>query len=131
MATLLRNTTLHFSRRSEGYQPLDQSQGTNRDDAGGRITFLRRKSSGNAITITPFSHKRDRARKRLIYLQTYKLTYINPSTKERSRKLNKAAIKVRSLVVSFLSFVRAGSLRSCNSGKATSASSPSPIRRCF
>ncbi|KAK3039564.1 hypothetical protein RJ639_027708 [Escallonia herrerae] len=71
------------------------------------------------------SYKRDRARKRQIFLQTYKLASVSSSRKaSSSQKLKKAVIKVKSAIVSILSFMCGSSLRSCNSKSAIEASSP-------
>ncbi|KAK2993235.1 hypothetical protein RJ640_015714 [Escallonia rubra] len=133
MTTLLRNTTLHFSRRStEGYEPLDQRNAKTAEDGRWRRAISRRKSNGNNRMMRSVSYKRDRARKRQIFLQTYKLASVSSSRTASSRqKLKKAVIKVKSAVVSILSFMRGSSLRSCNSKSAIEASSPRIVRRCF
>ncbi|CAK9151350.1 unnamed protein product [Ilex paraguariensis] len=132
MTTLVRNTTRHFSRRCEGYGPLDHSAEANPEYGHGRRTFSRRKSSTeHPNKMTSLSYRRDRARKRHIFLQTYKLAYMDSSGKSRSRKLKKLAVKLKSAVVSVVSFIRLNSLRTFNYRSAICASSPSSIRNCF
>ncbi|KAJ9550137.1 hypothetical protein OSB04_014182 [Centaurea solstitialis] len=78
-----------------------------------------------------------RARSRHIFLQGYKLSMYT-TTKGKLRrsnndhmKLKKAMVKVKTMVVSVLSFMRAGSLKRCNSKSAIAASSPNRVQRCF
>ena len=76
-----------------------------------------------------FSYRRKRARQRQIFLRTYKLGSMDSSRKSGVRKLKKFVVKVKTVVVSVLSFMRADTLKSCNSGSAICASSPSRIAR--
>ncbi|EYU26143.1 hypothetical protein MIMGU_mgv1a018796mg [Erythranthe guttata] len=78
-------------------------------------------------------YRRDRARKRQIFLKTYKLgSSIRSGDKlTRSRKLKKMVVKVKSAVLSVLSFMRGGALRSCSSRSAIRASTPAPLVKFY
>ncbi|KAL6963415.1 hypothetical protein U1Q18_001499 [Sarracenia purpurea var. burkii] len=135
MNTLIRNTTLHFSRRSVDayYQPVDQGgDDAGNENRGGRRTFSRRKSDDRPRNMTTsLSFRRDRAKKRQIFLRTYKLASSEYSPeKSRGRKLKKFAIKLKSVVVSVVSFVRFKSLLTscCHISPPASSSSPVPKR---
>lgn len=159
METLVRNATLRFSRRVEGYEPLNptgqvlersrdgddhvsQQQQVSfsrpqdyREDNHGRKSMLSRpksyrKNQDNNMMKNSLSRRRDRARNRHIFLQSYKLASMETSRKySKTKKLKRAVVKVKSLVVSVLSFIRGGdSFRSCNSRSAISASLPVPNR---
>ncbi|KAL1562432.1 hypothetical protein AAHA92_05011 [Salvia divinorum] len=116
-----RNPTVRFSRMNEefGYNAGARS--------GGWRIFSTRRSGQNLMT--SWSYRRDRARKRQIFLQTYKLGYVSSDGEKlmRSRKLKKMAVKVKSAVVSALQFFRGGALRSCNSRAAIPAVSPARV----
>ncbi|KAL3509413.1 hypothetical protein ACH5RR_028814 [Cinchona calisaya] len=159
MDTLVRNTTLRFSRRrTDGYEPLngavDRDAGRARDDDYGRQRTISRPRSHkqhspynmmvdsfgqrtfsrprnqkqqSPVMMNSFSHRRNRARQRQIFLQTYKLESMDSASKCRARKLKKFVVKVKTVVVSVLSFMRGNTLKSCNSGAAICASSPSRI----
>ncbi|PSS16313.1 Beta-(1--_2)glucan export ATP-binding/permease protein like [Actinidia chinensis var. chinensis] len=130
MNTLVRNTTLHFSRRSSAaYQPLDQGGEATGDDSPSRRTFSKRKSTDQPRKITTsLSFKLERAKRRQVFLRTYKLASLDGSKKSRSRKLKKFAVKVKSVFVSVVSFVRFNSLRSC---KSPHASSPTSVQKWY
>lgn len=118
MEAVSRNATVRFSRMSEEYHSYD---GGARGGGGWRI-FSTRRSNHNLMT--SWSYRRDRARKRQIFLQTYKLG--NDSSDEklmRSRKLKKMVVRVKTAVVSALAFMGGGALRSCNSRAAIPAAS--------
>lgn len=129
MNTLVRNTTLRFSRRFDHgflYGPVDEKIGE--DNNCGRISSSRRKVINNQRLRTCFSYRRDRAKKRQIFLQSYKLGSDTSEKICKSRKLKKAANKVKSVAVSVVSFTRISSLiRSYNSIRAFS---PTRIRAC-
>lgn len=146
MNTLLRNaSTIRLSRRKSGhglYKPLDQvdhSTTITDDDKYKKISRSRRrvvsyvhrdfynKESSNYYSVR--NYKRERAKKRLIFLQSYKLGSSDSEKLFKSRKLKKVAIKVQSVAVSFVSFMRRSSLRSCKSGLAITAVF-SPTRIC-
>ncbi|KAH6825156.1 hypothetical protein C2S53_008702 [Perilla frutescens var. hirtella] len=125
-AATSRNPTVRFSRMTEEYSyDADQARGGGRHNHGWRI-FSTRRSSQNLMT--SWSYKRDRARKRQIFLQTYKLGYASSGEKLlRSRKLKKMVVKVKSAVVSVLAFMRGGAFKSCNSRSAIPAASPARV----
>lgn len=137
MDSLVKNTTLRFSRRFDHgflYEPLDhQSNDKIGDDHIYRkISTSRRKGR----LTTSFSYRRDRAKKRQIFLQSYKLGSDNSTTTSssekicKSRKLKTVANKVKSVAVSVVSFMRASSLRSCKSGLVIRAISRTRIQTC-
>ena len=105
-----RNPTVGFSRINEEFGAR----------SGGWRIFSTRRSGQNLMS--SWSYRRDRARKRQLFLQTYKLGYVSSDDGKlmRSRKLKKMAIKVKSA----LQFFRGGALRSCNSRAAIPAVSP-------
>lgn len=118
------------SSHKEQYSPY-HSMG----DSFGQGTFSRPRSQKQQHRQSPlmmnysFSYRRNRARQRQIFLQTYKLGSTDSSGKSGVRKLKKFVVKVKTVVVSVLSFMRADTLKSCNSGSAICASSPSRISR--
>lgn len=115
---MLRNTTLRFSRRSL-YEPLDGDDNNYRKITSSRRKVISHVHPGDYNKASGNNYKRERAKKRLIFLQSYKLGS-DSGKLLKSRKLKKAAIKVKSVAVSFVSFVRISSLRSCKSGLAIS-----------
>ncbi|CAA0808815.1 Unknown protein [Striga hermonthica] len=74
--------------------------------------------------VRSLSYRKDRARRRQIYLQTYKLGSGSREECLRYPKLKKMAVKVKNVVVSTLAFMRGGELRPCTSPLAIRASSP-------
>ncbi|KAL3632316.1 hypothetical protein CASFOL_025300 [Castilleja foliolosa] len=85
------------SRNSYSYNVEAKRQGHH----GMRIT----RDVNNAMI-----YRRDRARKRLIFLQSYKLGSVESSGKfMKSRKLNKMVVKVKTAMVSVLAFMSAPS----------------------
>nr|KAJ0192823.1 hypothetical protein LSAT_V11C800442300 [Lactuca sativa] len=141
MNTIARTTTLRrLNHRYPAYEHLNQTSNQSR---GWRAFSTRRtittafgrvKSQNNDTTMSPVCDKRDRvrARSRHVFLQGYKLSMYTTNGKLRSEiKLKKAMVKVKTMVVSVLSFMRAASLKRCNSKSAIAASSPHPIHRCF
>ncbi|KAF1885371.1 hypothetical protein Lal_00029260 [Lupinus albus] len=112
MSTLVRNTTLAFSRRHR-YEHLG----------------LRDKEN----LIKSISYRRRRAKQRKIFLTTYKLSSLDNNfvleTKKSKLKIKKVAVKVKKIMASVLMFMRTGSFRSCNSSSAISATSPVSNRK--
>lgn len=123
MNTLAKNSTLRRSKRHDHgffYAQVDQ----NREKIGEDGKFFRINSRRKVINVsklrTSLSYRRDRARKRQIFLQSYNLSgssssedTSSASDKNRnSKKLKKAAEKVKSVAVSVVSFMRISSLRS-------------------
>jgi len=109
MNTLVRNTTLTFSRR-QGYELLGLQ--------------------GKEKTLKSVSYRRRRAKQRKIFLTTYKLSSLNTFVEQPQRpKIKRVAVKVKKIVNTVLFFMRTGSFRSCSSKSAISASSPVPIRK--
>lgn len=124
MDAVSRNPTVRFSRMNDDY-----SYSTAARSGGGWRIFSTRRSGQNLMT--SWSYRRDRARKRQIFLQTYKLGYVSSDSDKlmRSRKLKKMVVKVKSAAVAALAFVRGGALRSCNSRSAIPATSPARVAR--
>ncbi|GAA0148806.1 hypothetical protein LIER_08145 [Lithospermum erythrorhizon] len=125
MNTLVRNTTLGLSRRGDDYEPLDQS-GDDYDEKGSNY-FSRPKYHHNKNQMNilhSVSYRLDRARKRHVFLQTYKLSPMNSSRKsvKTNGKLKKIVTKVTCLVSSIV--------RSCKSSSAICSTSPSRVMRC-
>ncbi|KAI3736177.1 hypothetical protein L6452_15713 [Arctium lappa] len=143
MNTISRTTTLRrLNPRFTAYEPLDK---TTKQGRGWRAFSTRRTSTAfgqiktqnyndqDQTTMSPVSDRRDRARSRHIFLQGYKLSMYTTQGKLKSdhMKVKKAMVKVKTMVVSVLSFMRAASLKRCNSKSAIAASSPNRIHRCF
>lgn len=107
MSTLVRNTTLTFSRRNR-YELLGLQ--------------------GKDKMVKSISYRRRRAKQRQIFLTTYKLSSLNSNTfvepQKPKLKLKKVAVKVKKIVTSVLMFMRVGSFRSCSSRSQISATSP-------
>ncbi|KAJ8527816.1 hypothetical protein K7X08_015267 [Anisodus acutangulus] len=98
----------------------------------GRRTIMKFRRSGkqtsSPIMLSSFSIRRERARKRHIFLQSYKL---ESSEKLRNKRLKKIVLKVKSTMVSVLSFMRAHTMKSCtNSISGIGAVSPARVIRC-
>lgn len=75
-----------------------------------------------------YRNRRDRARKRQIFLQSYKLTSMDKTSRLYSKTKNLkrvVVVKVKSLVVSLLS-----PLRFCNSRSAINAALPTRVVNC-
>ncbi|KAK2379808.1 hypothetical protein QL285_067570 [Trifolium repens] len=108
MDTLVRNTTLTFSRRYK-YEVLGLQ--------------------GKEKTLKSISYRKRRAKQRKIFLTTYKLSSLNNFVEPKKPKIKRVAVKVKKIVNSVLLFMRTGSFRSCCSKSAISASSPVPTRK--
>ncbi|XP_014493480.1 uncharacterized protein LOC106755780 [Vigna radiata var. radiata] len=110
MSTLVRNTTLTFSRRYR-YELLGLQ--------GNKDKMLK-----------SISYRRRRAKQRKVFLTTYKLSSLDNNTfvepQKPKLKLKKVAVKVKKIMASVLMFMRVGSLRSCASRPAIS-DGPSPV----
>ncbi|OIT01257.1 hypothetical protein A4A49_52781 [Nicotiana attenuata] len=121
MNSLVRSRPLRFSRRIDGYEPLDQSQ----IGKSGKETEIvcdddhsqyrrrnismklqrigtRKQQIRSPIILRSLSYRRERARKRQIFLQSYKLESIDNS---RTKILKKIVFKVNSAIVSVASFM--------------------------
>ncbi|XWS63391.1 hypothetical protein CRYUN_Cryun06bG0092900 [Craigia yunnanensis] len=88
MNTLVRNATSNFSRRVDGYELLDQNNVRREDNPGQYRTFSKRSQS----MVASFSYRRDRAKKRQIFLRSYKLSAVDDiweQPRAKSRKLKK------------------------------------------
>lgn len=137
MNSLVKNTTLRFSRRGSDhafYEPLDQSYATvGEDNYRKNLTSSRRKVTSVDHETKAFSYKRDRAKKRLIYLQSYNLGSGNTSSRKmlKSRRLKKAAVRVKSVAVSVVSFIRISSITVCKSRLAVNVFSPRPSQASY
>ncbi|KAL2252174.1 UNVERIFIED_CONTAM: hypothetical protein Sindi_0012100 [Sesamum indicum] len=131
MNTISRNPTVRISRGAEVYSYETEERREGHHNHGWRIFSRRRSSQSLSRMTSSWSYKRERARKRQIFLQTYKLGSISSKGKfERSgRKLKKMVVKVKSAMVSILAFVRGGALRSCDSRSAIGAASPTRVVR--
>lgn len=131
MNTLVRNSTLRRSKRYDHgffYAEVDRSHEKIEEDGKfARIGSSRRKVINVSKLRTSLSYRRDRARKRQIFLQSYNLggssssedTHSSSDKNRKSKKLKKAADKVKSVAVSVVSFMRISSLRSNNKSKFT------------
>lgn len=146
MTSLVLNTPLRFSRRFDRYEPLDQSIKSHDEPPTRReVGFMGDENSCNSdqrrvmklqksrrhqrspIMLSSFSYRRERARKRHIFLQSYKL---ESSENLRNRKLKKFVVKMKSAMVSVLSFMRAHTMKSCTSNSKISEASPARVIRC-
>ncbi|KAK8537227.1 hypothetical protein V6N13_042168 [Hibiscus sabdariffa] len=132
MNSLVRNATANFSRRADGYEPLDQSEEPKEGTSGQYRAFSKRRAHS---VLTSLSYRRDRAKKRLIFLRSYNLSAVGdgwgkPKAKPR-RQLKKVVVKVKTVVVSLVSFMRIGSLKSCNCRSAICAAVPISIKKYY
>ncbi|KAL0320293.1 UNVERIFIED_CONTAM: hypothetical protein Sradi_5290800 [Sesamum radiatum] len=132
MNTISRNPTVRISRRAEecSYETEEKREGHH--NHGWRIFSRRRSNHSLSHMTSSWSYRRERARKRQIFLQTYKLGSISSRGKFEGsgRKLKKMVVKVKLAMVSVLAFVRGGALRSCESRSAIRAASPTRVVRC-
>ncbi|XVE66217.1 hypothetical protein DITRI_Ditri08aG0062700 [Diplodiscus trichospermus] len=131
MNSLVRNATSNFSRRVDGYELLDQNNERREENLSQYRTFSKTRAQS---MLTSFSYRRDRAKKRQIFLRSYKLSAVGDNREQRktvSRKLKKMVVKVKTVVVSsVVSFMRMGSLKSCNCRSAICAAAPVSIKSC-
>ncbi|KAL8228499.1 hypothetical protein R6Q57_016083 [Mikania cordata] len=138
MNTISRTTTLRrINRGITAYEHLDKTAKEGRRwrafSTRRTITTLGKlKTQNHETTMSPVHERHDRARRRHIFLQGYELSMYTTKQKLRSEiKLKKAIVKVKTMVVSVLSFMRAASLNKCNSKSAINVSSATPVHRCF
>ncbi|XWS39478.1 hypothetical protein CRYUN_Cryun18bG0058100 [Craigia yunnanensis] len=130
MNTLVRNATSNFSRRVDGYELLDQNNERREANLGQYRTFSKKRAQS---MVTSLSYRRDQANKRQIFLRSYKLSAVGDSweqPKTKSRKLKKMAVKVKTVVLSVVSLMRIGSLKSCNCRSVICAAAPISIKKC-
>ncbi|XVF66857.1 hypothetical protein PTKIN_Ptkin10aG0072200 [Pterospermum kingtungense] len=136
MNTLVRNATSNFSRRVDGYELLDQNNETREENIGGGHPYRTFSKKRAQSMVASLSYRRDRAKKRQIFLRSYKLSTVGdnwkqPKTQSQSRKLKKMVVKVKTVAVSaVVSFMRIGSFKSCNCRSGICAASPISIRKC-
>ncbi|KAJ0434159.1 hypothetical protein HanIR_Chr17g0878281 [Helianthus annuus] len=137
MNTLARTTTLRrINRRITSYEHLDRTSNEGRRwrafSTRRTTNFGKLKTHNHDATMSPVYEKRDRARSRHVFLQGYNLSMYATKEKLRSEiKLKKAIVKVKTMVVSVLSFMRAASLNKCNSKAAIDVASATPIHQRF
>ncbi|KAL7142167.1 hypothetical protein ABFS83_08G105700 [Erythranthe nasuta] len=132
MNTFTRNSTVRLIGKDDSYEAEEKRRERHIQIHGWRI-FSTSRNNQSMMMMTSLSYRRDRARKRQIFLKTYKLgSSIRSGDKlMRSRKLKKMVVKVKSAVLSVLSFMRGGALRSCSSRSAIRASSPAPLVKFY
>nr|GMC46688.1 NDR1/HIN1-like protein 6 [Ipomoea batatas]GMD63821.1 NDR1/HIN1-like protein 6 [Ipomoea batatas]GME01000.1 NDR1/HIN1-like protein 6 [Ipomoea batatas]GME02612.1 NDR1/HIN1-like protein 6 [Ipomoea batatas] len=137
------STPLRFSRRVDSYEPLDEIVRGDEDESGrgkesggdddgsgsrrsvsGKMKSRLRQSPIMAWT-TSLSYRRERARKRLIFLRGYKLQ--SSSVRSRTGRLRKVVVRViRTAVVKVVSF-----MRRCNTRSGIRViGSPARVFRC-
>ncbi|KAK8981677.1 hypothetical protein V6N11_028086 [Hibiscus sabdariffa] len=124
MSSLVRNAAANFSRRVDGYELLDQNDGAKEETCGQYRTFSKRRAQS---VVASLSYRRDRARRRQIFLRSYKLSAVGDDwgrPKTKPRKLRKVVLKVKKVVESLVSLMRIGSLKSCY------AAGPISIKKC-
>ncbi|KAG8364679.1 hypothetical protein BUALT_Bualt18G0023600 [Buddleja alternifolia] len=126
MNTYSRNPTVHFSGKVDEYSHEAQRRTESHENHGWRMFSTRRGNQTINHMMRSLSYRRDRARKRQIFLRTYKLGSTTKSDEKlmKSRKLKKMVVEMKSAVVSVIAFMRGGALRSCDSRSAIHASSP-------
>ncbi|OMP09581.1 hypothetical protein COLO4_05331 [Corchorus olitorius] len=135
MSSLVRNATSNFSRRVDGYELLDQNEEiTTREEKENmghqNRTFSKRRAQS---VVASFSYRRDRARKRQIFLRSYKLSTVDDNwgrPKTRSHKAKKIVVKIKAVVISVVSLMRMGSFKSCSCRSAICAAAPISIKKC-
>nr|DAD22972.1 TPA_asm: hypothetical protein HUJ06_024435 [Nelumbo nucifera] len=130
MNTLVRSTSLALCHGAGYYEVLSRSGKTWGEDGLSRRAGSKRKKDQEHLTMS-LSYRRDRAKKRQIFLRTYRLSSLEKEKPLRptSRKLKKLIVKVKSVVKSVFAFARICSLRSCSGGQAFRASCPTLDRR--
>ncbi|KAF9587409.1 hypothetical protein IFM89_002138 [Coptis chinensis] len=135
MNSLMRNSTLAIShrRRFDHYEVLEQSMKSWGEDGRAPRSVFKTKREHNHM-ISAFSNtRRERAKKRQIYLHSYTFSSAKTKTKCTSRVLKKGLVKAKSAFVKILAFVRVGSIRTCGVSKTPilccSSPMPIPVRR--
>ena len=131
----IRSTTRSLNCGFDGYnEPLMDRHGqeVREEDSHGRREFSKvRKEQPqyHNYMVHSLSYKRDRARKRRIFLKTYKLEKLGTP---RPRKIRKMVVKkVKKAVVSVVSFMRLGSLSPCSCRFSIYTSSPLHCKCCW
>ncbi|KAF5741499.1 hypothetical protein HS088_TW10G00497 [Tripterygium wilfordii] len=125
MNTFVSSTTSTLGCRFDGYLPLAQKG----EDGWSRKASSKRRKEPHG-RVASLSYRSERAKQRGVFLKSYKLEMVDKLGRSRTRTLNKIVLKVRAVVVSLVSFLRIGSLRSCNSRSISiSASSPTAIKK--
>jgi hypothetical protein len=136
MNTLMRIRSATRSRNcgSDGYnEPLMDRHGqeVREEDSHGRREFSKvRKEQPQYHNnmVHSLSYKRDRARKRQIFLKLYKLEKLGTP---RPRKIRKMVVKkVKKAVMSVVSFMRLGSLSPCSCRFSIYTPSPFHCKCC-
>ncbi|WCJ30682.1 hypothetical protein M5689_012227 [Euphorbia peplus] len=121
MNTLVRNATTTLSRRRvNSYELLNIARKTPNSKS-------KNANSSPVNNVTSHGYRVARSKQRQIFLQSY--TLASKSRLKRPGKLRKAAVKVRTVVVLFVSFLRFGGSRNCGSRSEICASSPRRVSR--
>lgn len=136
METLVRNATLSFSRRYNYYKVLDKCNNNTRSK--GRVVVASLSNSqepSGPLNRVSHQHRRERAKKRQIFLQSYNLSFQSRRSNGHdligreeplSLKLKRTLVKVKTGVVSIL---RWNSFRGCSrrGSSVLCFSSPKPV----
>lgn len=144
------STPLRFRPRVDSYEPLDQIErgddennesGRGKDDddgsgsrrsVSGKLRSLRQQyRQSPIITWTSLSYRRERARKRLIFLRGYKLQ--SSSVRSRTGRLRKVVVRLmKTALVKVVSFMRSSALGTCNNTRSgiRVIGSPARVLRC-
>ncbi|GAA0159326.1 hypothetical protein LIER_16131 [Lithospermum erythrorhizon] len=139
MNMLLRKSPVRrLSLRVDGYEPLDQSKETSGDEYNDsqysrlQNTYqMYHHLDQQSETIHDVGYRLDRARKRHVFLQTYKLSYMaTPKRVRTTRGLKRMVIRIRSVVISVISVMWAKIVKSGRSLSALRTSSPARLMRC-
>ncbi|KAJ6878189.1 hypothetical protein NC651_030817 [Populus alba x Populus x berolinensis] len=102
--------TKNFSRRMNGYQPLDRYDSMHSNDP------------------RDMGYRTARAKQRQVFLKSYRLaSRTRLRRRSRSLKLKKVVAKVRMIVLSVVSFTRGNALKSCHSRSSICVSSPKKL----
>lgn len=138
MESLVRNATLSLSRRYNYYQVLDKTNSITRSKRRAVTAPISNTQQPSALLNRgSYQYRRERAKKRQIFLQSYNLSFQSRRTHDHhliggdeplSVKLKKTLLKVKSGVVSIL---RLNAFRSCSrrGSSALCFSSPRPLSR--
>ncbi|KAJ8763805.1 hypothetical protein K2173_003587 [Erythroxylum novogranatense] len=130
MNSLVRSTTSTYSRRLNGYEPLHpRHDGLFSLESPSRKMFSKSRIEPQAL-LTSLSRRRARAKQRQLFLKSYRLSSGSKLKRSKSSKLKKVVVKVRTVVLSLVSFMRFGAFRSCNARPAIHVSSPMRPAKC-
>ncbi|KAK6919539.1 Late embryogenesis abundant protein, LEA_2 subgroup [Dillenia turbinata] len=114
MNALIRNSTLNFNRRLDGYAALGHRSEKGEDREGHEWQDFSGQS-GEKVIMSSLSLRRDRAMRRQIFLKTYKLTPMESSSRNTmSQRVKKLIVRMKTVFLSVLAAARVRSLRSCN-----------------